>query len=63
MHEAVRPQGSVEIEAVSGRHSYHDILNLIRTNEVDTASAEFTMILNKYAPPEVKDRLLKDIAV
>jgi len=47
--------------AVQGK-DFYDILNLIRTSRMDTTSAEFREILDRYATPRIKERLLRDLA-
>lgn len=46
--------------AVQGK-DYYDILNLIRINRLDTDSPELQEILNRYATPSIKERLLSDL--
>jgi hypothetical protein len=46
--------------AVQGK-DYYDILNLIRINRLDTDSPEFQEILNRYATPSIRERLLSDL--
>jgi len=46
--------------AVQGK-DYYDILNLIRINQIDTEAPEFQEILNRYATPSIRDRLLSDL--
>jgi len=46
--------------AVQGK-DYHDILNLIRVNRIDTGAPEFQAILNRYATPSIRERLLSDL--
>ena len=46
--------------AVQGK-DFYDIVNLIRTNRVDTNSAEFLEILARCATPSIKERLLSDL--
>jgi len=46
--------------AVEGK-DYYDILNLIRVNRIDTDAPEFQSILNRYATPSIKERLLSDL--
>lgn len=47
--------------AVQGK-DYYDILALMKTNRVDAASREFLEILERYASPTIKERLLRDLA-
>lgn len=46
--------------AVQGK-DYYDILNLIRVNRLDIGSPEFQTILNRYATPSIRERLLSDL--
>jgi predicted nucleotidyltransferase len=46
--------------AVQGK-DYYDILNLIRLNNINTNSTEFQTILDRYASPSIRERLLSDI--
>ena len=46
--------------AVQGK-DFYDILNLIRINRIDTGSPDFQEILNRYATPSIKERLLSDL--
>jgi hypothetical protein len=47
--------------AVQGK-DYYDILALMKTNRVDAASREFLEVLDRYASPTIKERLLRDLA-
>ncbi len=47
--------------AVQGK-DYYDILNLIRLNKLEAQSHEFLQILDQYATPSIKERLLSDLA-
>lgn len=40
---------------------YLDIIQLVRLKRIDTAGDEFQEILNRYAAPAIKERLLRDI--
>jgi hypothetical protein len=40
---------------------YLDILQLVRLNRIDTATAEFQQVLNRYATPAIRERLLRDL--
>lgn len=40
---------------------YLDILQLIRIKQIDPTGAEFQQILNQYAIPAIRERLLRDI--
>jgi len=40
---------------------YYDILSLIRINRIDTCAPEFQSILDRYATPSIKERLLSDL--
>jgi len=46
--------------AVQGK-DFYDILNLIRIHRIDIASPDFQTILNRYATPSIKERLLSDL--
>ncbi|MEI6072901.1 MAG: nucleotidyl transferase AbiEii/AbiGii toxin family protein [Verrucomicrobiae bacterium] len=46
--------------AVQGK-DYYDILNLVRIHRIDTGALEFQEILNRYATPSIRDRLLNDL--
>ncbi len=46
--------------AVQGK-DYYDILNLVRVNRIDTAAPEFQKILDRYATPSIKERLLSEL--
>lgn len=46
--------------AVQGK-DYFDILNLVRLNRIDPASTEFLAILDRYATPSIRERLLRDL--
>jgi len=46
--------------AVLGK-DYYDILNLIRINQVDTSAPDFRKLLERYATPSIKQRLLSDL--
>lgn len=47
--------------AMQGK-DYYDILALIRANHVNVKSPAFTEILEHYATPTIKERLLRDLA-
>ena len=51
----------VRARAMQGK-DYYDILNLIRLHQINTGSSEFHEILNRYASPSIKERLLHDLA-
>ncbi len=46
--------------AVQGK-DYYDIFNLIRINHINPGSPEFQTILDRYATPSIKERLLSDL--
>ena len=46
--------------AVQGK-DFYDILNLIRINRIAIDSPDFQTILNRYATPSIKERLLSDL--
>lgn len=47
--------------AVQGK-DYYDILGLIRANHLEINSPAFTEILERYATPTIKERLLRDLS-
>ena len=47
--------------AASGK-DYHDVLNLIRAHRIDVASAPFQEILTRYAPEQIRRRLLEEVS-
>ncbi len=46
--------------AVQGK-DYYDILKLIQSNAINTQSEQFTAILDQYATPSIRERLLSDL--
>jgi hypothetical protein len=46
--------------AVQGK-DFYDIVELIRIHRIDPTSSEFQYILNRYATPSIKERLLSDL--
>jgi hypothetical protein len=49
------------LERVVAGVDYLDIVQLVRLKQIDIASAEFQEIMNRYAPPAIRERLYRDL--
>lgn len=58
---ALRLHALREAHRVEAGVDYMDVAQLIRLKHIDIASDEFQEILNRYATPAIRERLLRDL--